>query len=740
MELKYSCVSFGTVSSVLLVFLLLNNGEAQEICSAPQELIPIAENNEINLKIMTITIQEGVTLTLSTNPENAFEINGPNLVVVKSLDFETLDNAGLLEVEINCNKPGSHTVSLNVYVHVLNVNDNAPKFEKNSYSFNVNELTPVHTNVARVDATDIDEDQLFYQLKPVDPKDSYFYLPSEITPNIAVNNVLDYDSIKQHTLILHVQDSPLSTVTSHTATTTITFNILDIDNRPPWFLPCIELTQSFTKICLNSGYRGIVNLTEQAPDALILEPGPVYAVDGDKARNDEVAYRIVAGNEDGIFQINPNSGNITMLKPADVPGPVILTVLASQVLNSEQFYTTTVTFTVVKRSQHPPEFVEKLYEGRISSESGQDSIIFEINFNRPLKVQALDADFANGINPDLKYEVPGNSDFAVTAEGFVLLKGEVMPGIVDLQIRAVDLSNAEAGTTALIVHVLPGTTTAHPTTDMSTTNMTAVTTALMGSTSNSPSTNTLTPTEETTLTTTEGVSLPFGRYRMEDMAALGASLAAVVMLCLVIIGLLIYRIKKGKADWQKLTEASIFRSSFTQGSSGPKDGMQYTNDGFQNDGDTGSVASKVQDDTDLKLDTISAAKSRETSVDKPIPVTSSALDTFLHDSSSLTGSEKTDSEKGVKPILTKERKNEEGYKSVWFKEDIDPNGKKEVVIIPDNEEQDVDDEEDSFDVFSSSPIATPNVFFKDTQKGVKTADDNRVLNVEGADGRNSVNT
>ncbi|XP_023697819.1 cadherin-related family member 5-like isoform X3 [Paramormyrops kingsleyae] len=693
MELKYSCVSFGTVSSVLLVFLLLNNGEAQEICSAPQELIPIAENNEINLKIMTITIQEGVTLTLSTNPENAFEINGPNLVVVKSLDFETLDNAGLLEVEINCNKPGSHTVSLNVYVHVLNVNDNAPKFEKNSYSFNVNELTPVHTNVARVDATDIDEDQLFYQLKPVDPKDSYFYLPSEITPNIAVNNVLDYDSIKQHTLILHVQDSPLSTVTSHTATTTITFNILDIDNRPPWFLPCIELTQSFTKICLNSGYRGIVNLTEQAPDALILEPGPVYAVDGDKARNDEVAYRIVAGNEDGIFQINPNSGNITMLKPADVPGPVILTVLASQVLNSEQFYTTTVTFTVVKRSQHPPEFVEKLYEGRISSESGQDSIIFEINFNRPLKVQALDADFANGINPDLKYEVPGNSDFAVTAEGFVLLKGEVMPGIVDLQIRAVDLSNAEAGTTALIVHVLP-----------------------------------------------EGVSLPFGRYRMEDMAALGASLAAVVMLCLVIIGLLIYRIKKGKADWQKLTEASIFRSSFTQGSSGPKDGMQYTNDGFQNDGDTGSVASKVQDDTDLKLDTISAAKSRETSVDKPIPVTSSALDTFLHDSSSLTGSEKTDSEKGVKPILTKERKNEEGYKSVWFKEDIDPNGKKEVVIIPDNEEQDVDDEEDSFDVFSSSPIATPNVFFKDTQKGVKTADDNRVLNVEGADGRNSVNT
>ncbi|XP_048829663.1 cadherin-related family member 5-like [Brienomyrus brachyistius] len=693
MELKYSCVSFGTVLSVLLVFLLLNNGEAQQICEVPQHIITIKENNAIDVVITTITIVDGVTLTLTYNPENAFAIDGPNLVVIKSLDFETLPDAGLLQVRIDCNKPGSQTVNLVVIVSIENINDNPPKFEQNLYTFDVNELTPVNTIVARVEATDIDGDQLFYRLEPVNPKDSYFYLPYEVNPNIAVKSSLDYDSIKQHTVILHVQDVSLSTVTNHTATTTITFNILDIDNRPPWFLPCIESTQGFTKICLNSGYRGIVNLTEQAPDALILEPGPVYAVDGDKARNEEVAYRIIAGNEDGIFQISPNSGNVSMLKPANVPGPIILTVLAFQVLNSDQFSTTTITFTVVKRSQHPPKFEKNLYEGRVSSESGLDGIIFEINFNRPLKVQALDTDFAGGINPDLKYEVPGNSDFAVTAEGFVLLKGEVMPGLVNLEIRAVDLSNGEAGTASLTIHVLPG-----------------------------------------------GFSVPFGGYRMEDMAALGASLAVVVVLCFVIIGLLIYRIKKGKADWQKMTEASIFRSSFTPGSSGSKDGMQYTNDGFQNDGDTGSVVAKVQDDTNMKLDTISAAKFRETSVDKPIPVTSSALDTFLHDSGSLTGSEKTDSEKGVKPILTKERKIEEGYKSVWFKEDIDPNAKKEVVIIPDNEEQDVDDEEESFDVFGSSPIATPNVFFTDTQKGDKTADDNRVLTFEKEDGRNSVNS
>lgn len=58
-------------------------------------------------------------------------------------------------------------------------------------------------------------------------------------------------------------------------------------------------------------------------------------------------------------------------------------------------------------------------------------------------------------------------------------------------------------------------------------------------------------------------------------------------------------------------------------------------------------------------------------------------------------SSQSGSEKEVKPILTKERRVEEGYKSVWFKEDIDPDAKEEVVIIPDNRENDSDEEDAS---------------------------------------------
>lgn len=56
-------------------------------------------------------------------------------------------------------------------------------------------------------------------------------------------------------------------------------------------------------------------------------------------------------------------------------------------------------------------------------------------------------------------------------------------------------------------------------------------------------------------------SLGPGKYRAEDMAALGASLAAMVVLCLVLICLLVFHIKKGNADWHKLTETSLLCSS-----------------------------------------------------------------------------------------------------------------------------------------------------------------------------------
>lgn len=48
-----------------------------------------------------------------------------------------------------------------------------------------------------------------------------------------------------------------------TSVATITVRVKDVDNRPPWFQPCTRTNLGNAKLCVSSGYRGKVNLTEK---------------------------------------------------------------------------------------------------------------------------------------------------------------------------------------------------------------------------------------------------------------------------------------------------------------------------------------------------------------------------------------------------------------------------------------------------------------------------------------------
>lgn len=122
------------------------------------------------------------------------------------------------------------------------------------------------------------------------------------------------------------------------------------------------------------------------------------------------------------------------------------------------------------------------------------------------------------------------------------------------------------------------------------------------------------------------------------------------------------------------------------------------------------------------------------------------LHALLPDDTSQEGSDKTDNKKEVIPILTKERRVDEGYKSVWFKEDIDPNAKEEVVIIPDSREDDSEEEDEEQsssgreeDEDDNTRVKTPRVVFNDADLdsglGVKMdpaedSEDDEVLTVD----------
>ncbi|XP_059392730.1 cadherin-related family member 5-like isoform X1 [Carassius carassius] len=384
-----------------------------------------------------------------------------------------------------------------------------------------------------------------------------------------------------------------------------------------------------------------------------------------------------------------------MREPIIEAGTIVLSVMAYQRENIDQFATTTVTLKVVDSSDYPPKFVKSSYEGFISEDAGVDSLVLESKTsNRALRVQATDEDFSSGNNPNLRFEIVDGTDFSITAEGFILMAKAVSPGTVNLEMRVVDKTNDESSTASLSVEVTPGVPTSTPATTITTSSI--ITTE---STAKTKLTEITTATSQpditsTTRPSTGGQQVKMGEFSSGDMAAVGGSLAVVIVLCLVCIGLMVHRIKGHNTDWKKLSEASVFQSKLGGGSGGPKEGVQYSNEGFQLDDDSGSVNGKLAADLENKLESGLKPQQRRGSAQKMMTPSAVLLTTSSPQADSSSLAETIDSEKEVKPILTKERRSEEGYKAVWFKQDIDPNTKEEVVIIPNTGEADGDREED----------------------------------------------
>uniref|UniRef100_A0A096LXA9 Cadherin-related family member 5b n=1 Tax=Poecilia formosa TaxID=48698 RepID=A0A096LXA9_POEFO len=645
-------LSVGKFFICLLLVLFQASNATSQSCSF-ESPVQFQENNSVGDVVTTISVTPGETIAI-TNANVPFGINGNQLIATEVLDREETQTYAL---GIRCTLEGG-SISKTIVVIVQDVNDNKPIFEKDLYQEKVEELSKIDSSVGEFPATDLDGPVLYYTLTSESEPDA-FKLRSQSTPEILVNRPLDYDKVKEVQLILRAQvDTPLTSPPegpSFTATTTIMISITDTDNRPPWFEPCTRHTINEVVICQNPGYTGRINLNEQETGVLPLKPGPLYAVDGDFGIKEEITYYIIAGNEDSLFQINPNSGNITMLRPTDVVKEIALTVLAAQTKNTHQLATTTVTISVRVTSLHAPEFQKTQYEALITSVG---SMAMDLtNKDQPLQIIATDEDYigAGGINPNITYSIEGSSDFAIIG-GYLFLTKDLPQSSVSLQVVATDTSNDETATAALRV--------------------------------------------ELTLVMFSFVAVgPSGEFGIVDMAALGATLGVLLFLCVLVIGLLVYRMRKGNAAWKKIQEASMFRSSvifvFAQlGQANQKEGIQYTNEAFQNDDDRSSTGSGGPE-----------GRSVLTSWDPPKPVenihseevnqsSSERLRTQFPDNASDSGSDRADNEKEVKPILTKERRVEEGYKSVWFKEDIDPNAKEEVVIIPENQDEHSDEEDE----------------------------------------------
>ncbi|KAM3608758.1 uncharacterized protein V6R79_004234 [Siganus canaliculatus] len=678
--------SFGFLVLVLLL------PEAQA-CSAPSSAT-IPENNAVGELVADIT--GGVFTFEDPAPDpNPFKIEGNQLLANISFDYEDTDH---YTVNLVCAPDtGGSPVPVSINVFVDDVNDLPPTFTQPVFDLLVPEMTPVETSVGRFPAHAEDGELLSYTLTTLTPEQDVFKLLSPNSPTLLVAKPLNYDTVKRVEMTLTARDALYS------ASTTINVTIIDLDNKPPQFLPCTDHVSGDAVICQNFGYTGWITLNEMQTGALDLKPGPLYAIDGDTDMDEEITYSILSGDDTSLFAIDATTGNITLQRVPDVLGTITLTVMAAQKTNGFQFATTTVTISVQVKSEHLPKFQKSLYEGFVSAAGNM--MMDQSNKDVPLQVIAVDDDYAaaGGINPSITYSITGSDGFSII-NGYVFMTQDLPEGTLHLTVTATDTSTDDVATAELTAEVTGGTTS------------TAAGETSTGTTGDSVPTNpgpSVPTTNPVTLTSSAGGTTvsadgPTGSYGPGDMAAVGATLGVLLLICLIIMVLLIFRHRRAKRDWQKIQETNEFLSSLGPDS---KQGIQYINKSFQSDGDGQDLKSAAEpekkEEQDPRYETVQAA--------------SAHLDAVLGDTTSQSSLISDDSgDKEVKPILTKERRVEDGYKSVWFKEDIDPDAKEEVVIIPDIRENDseVEDEEHSSsereeDEADDEPRNIPRVVFNE---------------------------
>ncbi|XP_066198912.1 protocadherin alpha-11 isoform X5 [Saccopteryx leptura] len=247
-------------------------------------------------------------------PSNTKQTNRLSLALKKSLDREKTPEISLLLSAADGGKPElSGTVQL--FIHVLDINDNDPEFEKSEYKVRLMENATKEMFVIKLNATDRDEGvngEVTYSVLSVKPNGKSLFTIDENNGEVRVNGTLDYEKNKFYEIEVQATDKGNPPMAGHC---TVWVEILDANDNVPEVtvtslsLPVREDTQPSTVIALisvsdrDSGANGqvICSLTPKVPFKIMPTFKNYYSLVLDSALDREsiASYELVVTARDG---------------------------------------------------------------------------------------------------------------------------------------------------------------------------------------------------------------------------------------------------------------------------------------------------------------------------------------------------------------------------------------------------------------------------------------------------------
>ncbi|XP_039294510.1 fat-like cadherin-related tumor suppressor homolog [Nilaparvata lugens] len=214
------------------------------------------------------------------------------------LDYET---NRVFNLSVTATSMAGAKAVCHVIVHVLDRNDNAPRFVQAAYEGKVAEDSPVGTLVLTngsvplvIKASDADSELnslLQYDIVEAGPR-RMFHIDSS-TGAIRTMQMLDYETMPEVVFHVRVSDLGKPRLSSETAAK-VRINILDTNDCVPAF------TQK--------EYKASVLMPTFTNVAVI----QLEAKDGDSADLTKLSYEILTGNSENIYAMNSSTGVITV--------------------------------------------------------------------------------------------------------------------------------------------------------------------------------------------------------------------------------------------------------------------------------------------------------------------------------------------------------------------------------------------------------------------------------------------
>ncbi|XP_070773757.1 protocadherin-16 [Enoplosus armatus] len=362
------------------------------------------------------------------NSAGRFSLN-PNtgsLSILKALDREEQEVFNVTIVAEDHGIPQLSTSQV-LCVQVIDVNDEAPVFQRAEFETQVMENQGPGTTVFTVTATD--RDQGFNGQVTYGGVTEEGFIINPVTGVITTTKELDTELQDHYTLTVYARDGGLP---PNFAKAVVRVEVKDVNDNAPVFA---------------KPWYGLEVPENQAPVELCF----LKATDPDSGPGGELEYRITAGDPDGDFHLHASTGALSTSRGLDreTKAEYTLEVVATDRGSPALSTTVTVEVKVLDVNDNSPVFSKNSYSVEVSEDAAEGSQVLEVS--------AVDAD--DDLNGKVLYFLSREAHGAFTVDENTGVIATSAPldrekwASYSFQVFAVDLSPAAPRNTSAQVTV-----------------------------------------------------------------------------------------------------------------------------------------------------------------------------------------------------------------------------------------------------------------------------------------------